>query len=914
MSDPIQFDPPEPSELSKLLDGYEVSSLIATGGMGAVYRATQVSLDRDVAIKLLPEEFGEDPSFRDQFQAEARSMAKLNHVNLIGIYDFGEADGMPYIVMELVAGKSLYYSSYGKAIDQTTAAELIVGICRGLSHAHEANIIHRDIKPANILLDPNAKPKIGDFGLAAASDTEHSENGPVFGTPGYAAPEILSNPKAIGIQSDIFAVGVILYELLTGKMPEEPASPPSSIAKCDRRFDPIFKKATRRNPALRYQSAKEMADDLEKILSNMGTNGQRKVRTEADAKTKAPATTLKRRMTGDQGSDDKGSGKPKLVPLPKGESAPKSRLKPLPKSSPDEKEDNSSAPPAAAAPAAVSVQAGSNWPIIRNLIIIAILIPIIIFTWGLYQDKQAKIKKERDAKELKEKNEESERKGMIQQAKRDEEKKAKLAEEEKTRQAKLEIERKRLLAIENAKTPMERLAEFRTALYNGRRDRFPDNTIDRSSHFLFIVKSPMTWTEASEFAELHGAHLATPSAQADIDLLSKDISDLDLRRVWIGGGAQGKGGWTWVTGKEWKFKDPGTTLGSCASLSNTGVIRARPNAEKNPFVIQWSKDGQNAGSIASQLDRLVPTLDSPSPAWPPTTVAHENRHFLLVQKPVSWNEADLIASSADGHLAVFSKPLEGIFLRKFFDTSLLMDQSVWLGGRKKDNTWYWTNGEPWEKALWAPNSPDGGPLDRALRYLKGSAGVGWDDANAKAGNAGGFIIEWSTDGDSAPAPTNENPNVADGQLAKLRGVGRRLVTKEVEDYNKYLLGNRDFFVSDVNTWFRLLSKNNKRAFEAAFQSFEEKIPDDGDFSGEIDLSGFPAEVFQDLAKARERQARQAEELNTKLESLRQSYLKKLLSLRQTFETGGLKTQLGSVDGEIEGVGQDAAAFRAHFGL
>ena len=141
MSDPIQFDPPEPSELSKLLDGYEVTSLIATGGMGAVYKATQLSLDRPVAIKLLPEEFGEDPSFRNQFQAEARSMAKLNHVNLIGIYDFGEAKGMPFIVMELVAGKSLYYSSYGKAIDQATAIELIIGICRGLGHAHESGIV-----------------------------------------------------------------------------------------------------------------------------------------------------------------------------------------------------------------------------------------------------------------------------------------------------------------------------------------------------------------------------------------------------------------------------------------------------------------------------------------------------------------------------------------------------------------------------------------------------------------------------------------------------------------------------------------------------------------------------------------------------------------------------------------------------
>ncbi|HAN82457.1 MAG TPA: hypothetical protein DCQ59_04500 [Verrucomicrobiales bacterium] len=655
-----------------------------------------------------------------------------------------------------------------------------------------------------------------------------------------------------------------------------------------------------------------MADDLEKVLPNIGASGQKAVRTAADRK--APATMLKRRMTHDTNSGTKESGKPKLVPLAKGEGAPGSRLKPLPKPSPKVENETHPAPLEPPAPAAVSVQAGSNWPIIRNLIVIAVLVPIIIFTWGLYQDKQARIEREREAKEMEEKNAEIERRAKIEQTKRDKEKKARLAEEKKAREAQVEKERLRLLAIENARTPMDRLAEYRTALFNGRRDRFPDNTIDRNSHFLLFVNTPMTWTKASEFAEMHGAHLATPSAQAEIDLLSKDISDLELLRVWIGGGAQGKRGWTWVTGEDWKFKDPGTTLGPYASLSSSGVIRARPNSEKNPFVIQWSKDGQNSGALASQLERLVPTLDSPSPNWPPGTVAHENRHFLLVQKPVSWNEADLISGSADGHLAVISKPLEGSFLQKFFDSALLLEQSVWLGGRKKDDTWYWSNGEPWTKASWAPNSPDGGPSARALRYLKSSAGVGWDDASPKAGEANGFIIEWSSDGKGASAVTKDNPSAATGQLAKLRGIGRRLVTKEVADYNKYLVGNRDFFVSDVDTWFKTLSINNRIDYEIPYQSLEEKLPENGDLSGKINISEFPAQVLQDLERARGRQARKKKTFDTKLESLRQSYLMKLLKLRQTFEDGGLEPQLESVDREINGVGQDAAAFRSHFGV
>ncbi|HCQ80084.1 MAG TPA: hypothetical protein DIV46_08940, partial [Verrucomicrobiales bacterium] len=296
------------------------------------------------------------------------------------------------------------------------------------------------------------------------------------------------------------------------------------------------------------------------------------------------------------------------------------------------------------------------------------------------------------------------------------------------------------------------------------------------------------------------------------------------------------------------------------------------------------------------------------------TVAYENRHFLLVQKPVSWNEADLISGSADGHLAVISKTLEGSFLQKFFDSALLLEQSVWLGGRKKDDTWYWSNGEPWTKASWAPNSPDGGPSARALRYLKSSAGVGWDDASPKAGEANGFIIEWSSDGKGASAVTKDNPSAATGQLAKLRGIGRRLVTKEVADYNKYLVGNRDFFISDVDTWFKTLSINNRIDFEIPYQSLEEKLPENGDLSGKINISEFPAQVLQDLERARGRQARKKKTFDTKLESLRQSYLMKLLKLRQTFEDGGLEPQLESVDREINGVGQDAAAFRSHFGV
>ncbi len=910
MSDPISFTPPEPSEFTKLLNGYEVSSLVAKGGMGAVYRATQVSLEREVAIKLLPEELC-DPEFREQFRAEAQAMAKLNHPNLIGIFDYGDADGMPYIVMEYVAGKSLYYSSYGKAIDQTTAVEIIIGICRGLAAAHDSGIIHRDIKPANILLDASASPKIGDFGLASPADNEDEGEGVVYGTPGYAAPEIFDDATAIGVPSDLYAVGVILYELLTGKMPDTPASPPSTLAKCDTRLDPIFKKATRRNPALRHQSANDLADELEKILPSLGTSGRRAIKTGADV-AKNPVV-LKRRLTSDQaaGEEEGASSKPKLVALKKGESAPSAKPKLTPKPEEGHEETDQEGQEPAPAPAAVAVETASNWPIIRNLLIIACLIPAIIFTWGLYEEKQEKLKAERDARELVEKNKEIEREANKEKERLARAEKERIAAEEKARRDQFEKERMAEVAREAAKTPMERLEEFRGNLYSGRRDQFPSGTIDRSTHYLFFVDRPMTWSEAAEFAERHGAHLATPSTQTEIDVIAKRM-DGEFSRVWIGGGTTAASDWGWVNGDAWTYRKPGTTLGSCAALTDTSVIKARPNAEKNPFVMQWSTDGTNPGTMAAQMERLVATLDSPSPAWPPSTVFHENRAFLLVYKEVSWEEADLIASSADGHLAVVSKTIEGIFIRDYLQASLPPQQSAWLGGQLVKGAWTWETGEAWTKASWAPNSPDGDASDSALRYLNAPDAAGWDDAEPSAGNAQSFLIEWSNDA-KANAPVGKVTAVGNDELKKLRSIGKRLVAQEIEGYQKALVGNRDNFLHTINTWHRILSKNNKAAYDASLLALHEQIPEGGDLLAVTSLGNLPQKIHDAFGKAKLRQENRKKAFDAKLVSLRQNYLKKLLTMRDTYEKGGLKAQIGAVDAEIKAIGQDGESFRAYFG-
>lgn len=928
MSEPISFHPPDPAELTELLKGYEVTDLIAAGGMGAVYRAKQLSLDRFVAIKLLPAEMGDDPSFRNLFHAEARAMARLNHVNLIGIYDFGETKGMPYIVMEFVAGKSLHDSSHGKAIDQTTAVEIVIGMCRGLAHAHRAGIIHRDIKPANILLDPKAQPKIGDFGLAAAIDSDEHD-GPLYGTPGYAAPEVYGNPKAIGNPFDIYAVGVILYELLTGKMPEEPTSPPSTVSRCDRRLDPIFKKATRRNPALRYQDADEMASDLETLLPTLQTTGPKKIRTAQDAG-QPKLVTLKRQPSPspvDEGSKEgkpklvplpkdkepsppekQKDGKPKLVPLAKGQKPPAATLKPLPQSVAAPPRDPAPTPPAPT-PAPVATKVGSNWPIIRNLIIIAILIPIVLFTWGKYKEKAARQKAEQEEAAAKRQQDIKEKEALAEKTRRESERRAREIAEEAEAKALAEKKRQELLAMEAAKTPEERLAEFRRDLVSGRRDKFPDDTIDRSTHFLYFVNTPMTWGEACQFAESHGGHLAAPSTRADLDVLTKRMGN-EYSRIWIGGGAQGKQGWAWITGEEWTFKDPGTTLGACASLSSSGVIRARPYAEKNPFVIQWSKDGENRGSLAAQLERLVPTLDTPSPAWPPATVVHDSRHFLLVQKPLSWSEADLVAASSEGHLAVVSERSEAIFLEKYLERALAPDTAIWLGGKKEDDLWTWTTGEAWEKARWADNSPDGGPADNVLRFLQAADGAGWDDASPDAENASGFLIEWSSDADRATTTGQANPLA---ELSRMRKIARRLVASEVDEYNKFLRANQDAFIVDARVWFDILKETDKEAVGEAYEMVIDSLPPDGNLPGNVNVNSIPEDLRDDFKKAVERQVERKKKLDEKLESLRLNYLGKLATLSEQLDENGLKSQMKTISSEMEEIGQTAESFRAAMG-
>lgn len=263
-----RFTPPTTAELSHLFPELIVTQLLAKGGMGAVYLAHQLTRGRSVALKILPREFNHDHQSRAAFKREAKALATLDHPNLLRSYDYGERDGLFFIIMQFHPGRSLFAKAHKRSVDMPEAAQLMSEICHALHHAHNAGLIHRDIKPENILLDDNATPTIVDFGLTRPLSNTH-DGGLVYGTPGYTAPEVLHNPHGIDQRADIYSAGVMLYELLTGRMPPYPYIPASVISDSHEDFDVIVLKAIHPHRDYRYPNAAEMAAELDELITHL---------------------------------------------------------------------------------------------------------------------------------------------------------------------------------------------------------------------------------------------------------------------------------------------------------------------------------------------------------------------------------------------------------------------------------------------------------------------------------------------------------------------------------------------------------------------------------------------------------------------------------------------------------------------
>jgi predicted Ser/Thr protein kinase len=235
--------------------------------MGVVYRARQKTLDRVVALKLLAPERVSDPAFAERFAREAQALAKLNHPNIVTIHDFGEAGGFFYLLMEFVDGVNLRQAMKAGRFTPEQALAIVPPICEALQYAHEHGIVHRDIKPENLLLDRAGRVMIADFGIAKMLGEEAvtglAESQPA-GTPQYMAPE-QKDHRRTDHRADIYSLGVVLYELLTGELPADKLEPPSCKVQIDVRLDEIVLRALEKAPELRYQTAGEFRTQVETI-------------------------------------------------------------------------------------------------------------------------------------------------------------------------------------------------------------------------------------------------------------------------------------------------------------------------------------------------------------------------------------------------------------------------------------------------------------------------------------------------------------------------------------------------------------------------------------------------------------------------------------------------------------------------
>ena len=264
---------PTIEELRKSFPHLEIKRLVGRGGMGAIYQARQTGLDRDVAIKIIDRRISKEGPFLDRFDREARALAKLSHPNIVTVYDYGQTDdGLAYLVMEYVNGLNLREAMESMSIDAHEAVEYIKTMCSALYYAHSKGVVHRDIKPENILLGDDGSLKIADFGIAkivdAHSPKQATATRQVLGTPHYLAPEQLASPNEADHRVDIYAVGVVFYELLTRQLPVGTFEAPSQVnSVLDQRYDAIVARSLNRRPTARYQSAEELRKALELVGS-----------------------------------------------------------------------------------------------------------------------------------------------------------------------------------------------------------------------------------------------------------------------------------------------------------------------------------------------------------------------------------------------------------------------------------------------------------------------------------------------------------------------------------------------------------------------------------------------------------------------------------------------------------------------
>ena len=275
--------PPTVEQVAAAFPQLEVLALIGAGGMGAVFRARQPKLHRLVALKVLPASLAErDPAFAERFEREGQMLARLHHPNIVAVYDSGRAGDFFYLLMEHVDGVNLRQAMRASRFTPAQALGIVPRICDALQFAHDEGVLHRDIKPENILLDAKGRVKLADFGIGkiigdgtheshgtySSHDSHLTQTGTTLGTPQYMAPEQRDQPESVDHRADIYSLGVVFYELLTGELPVGKFALPSEISASDPRVDAIVRQALEKEREHRQQSVGEVRTQVETVTSS----------------------------------------------------------------------------------------------------------------------------------------------------------------------------------------------------------------------------------------------------------------------------------------------------------------------------------------------------------------------------------------------------------------------------------------------------------------------------------------------------------------------------------------------------------------------------------------------------------------------------------------------------------------------
>jgi predicted Ser/Thr protein kinase len=278
-SAPRRAPPPSLTELAPHFPRLELLELVGEGGMGAVYKARDLQLGRLIALKILLVDASGEARWSERFAREARAMARLAHPNIAAVYEHGAAGPWSYLAMEYVDGANLRAILRSRAVEPAEALRWVSEICAALQYAHERGVVHRDIKPENVLIDAQGRVKVVDFGLAKLLDRRPGEatltqSQESMGTWHYMAPEQYERPQTVDHRADIYSLGVVFYELLTGQVPVGRFDPPSQRVSIDVRLDEVVLRALAREPAKRWQAAGDVQAQVDGLGAERGLRGR----------------------------------------------------------------------------------------------------------------------------------------------------------------------------------------------------------------------------------------------------------------------------------------------------------------------------------------------------------------------------------------------------------------------------------------------------------------------------------------------------------------------------------------------------------------------------------------------------------------------------------------------------------------